>query len=721
MPSRSVTSLCEDFRGPSDSDDGLGHERGDPGGAPPSPGGGVEKYGSRQYHRLVRIDQNVEHLLRLLRPDTGRRQSIQDTGSPGNKRWSAGWEQQSNLWKSPKTRAAATPRRARHPTMHHLDAASSSDGSDDGDELAASGSTGIPVGPVVSAPSSNHPTNESIPAEAPNRTPPQFVFTEATSHEDLGSRSLHLSSSNGMRGGRVRGKSGPRRAQTPIANRHHLMLPESLAVTVLEGVFLIASMGDVVIASLRASMQVYHTPIQPFELGWHVFASVVYVVFIASQFYTARLAGWKLLDDDPKAVAHLYLRKWFPFDLAVALPYDLFVASGSTLVFRIFQVLRVAKIVRTMTLFRTSNPLYERRFALLISLTWILVMHHFIACVHMIAKGRHDAFDDYIESLYWAVQTTTSVGYGDVAADTTAMRVLSIILMLIGSGFYGWFLGNISVYFMSQDHVEQRQKHLRQMCLSLMTRYDVPLSIQKEAFCIYPFIFGEGATSNYTEILELFPPYMQTKIGIQVRLKLLRGVPMFKQAEGFILEQLAERLTRLLLEPDTPVIEVGETGKEMFFISSGAVEVRVPVTADTTKQVAILRDGSWFGEIAILKETRRTAAVRTVTVCDLFMLTKEDFLDIFEMYPESQFERAIIEEVDRRLRAFKQRSLYTYHSGADNAEPTEAASVHTNQTDDAANAGPPTPPNPTGIIQNDTYNLDALYDSPPPPPDPQLG
>eukprot|EP00661_Eupelagonemidae_sp_cell13_P004096 gene4097-biopygen3874 len=36
-------------------------------------------------------------------------------------------------------------------------------------------------------------------------------------------------------------------------------------------------------------------------------------------------------------------------------------------------------------------------------------------------------------------------------------------------------------------------------------------------------------------------------------------------------------------------------------------------------------NGSWFGEIALLRETARTASVRTITACDLFCLQKEDF------------------------------------------------------------------------------------------------
>ena len=431
-----------------------------------------------------------------------------------------------------------------------------------------------------------------------------------------------------------------------------LLLPESLEVTLLEGLVLLFSAWEAIFATYDAATYRFQTHPTPFEIAFTCTATLIYFIFIGINFNRARLIAWTLIDDDRPATIQYYIRHWMPFDFAVGFPVDLIcLASGEVLGFRICQLVRVLKLVRSFSLFGTSNPLYDRRYSPSIAVVWIFFLHHVSACIHMAVKEKNENWSHYVDSLYWAVQTTTSVGYGDLEDNTTTkMQILSIVLMFVGSGFYGWFLGNISVYFMSQDHVEQKQKHMRSMLLSLMNRYEVPLSVQKEAFCIYPFIFGDGASSNFTEILNLFPPYMQMKIGVQVKLKLLRQVPMFKKAEEYILEKLAGKLNRLLLEPDTTIIEIDEVGKEMFFISSGAVEVLIRA-GNTFKQIVLLRDGSWFGEIAILRESRRTAAVRTVTVCDLFMLTKDNFLGLVNEHPDSVFAKSITEEVDRRIRA----------------------------------------------------------------------
>eukprot|EP01012_Entosiphon_sulcatum_P038816 TRINITY_DN5062_c5_g1_i3.p1 TRINITY_DN5062_c5_g1~~TRINITY_DN5062_c5_g1_i3.p1 ORF type:complete len:296 (+),score=72.66 TRINITY_DN5062_c5_g1_i3:476-1363(+) len=77
-----------------------------------------------------------------------------------------------------------------------------------------------------------------------------------------------------------------------------------------------------------------------------------------------------------------------------------------------------------------------------------------------------------------------------------------------------------------------------------------------------------------------------------------------------------------------------EVARDMFFLQSGMVEV-LSVDEDLQEHwVATLKDGAWFGEIALLTESKRTASVRTITGCSLFRLEKPDFLDIRDKYPE---------------------------------------------------------------------------------------
>ncbi len=66
----------------------------------------------------------------------------------------------------------------------------------------------------------------------------------------------------------------------------------------------------------------------------------------------------------------------------------------------------------------------------------------------------------------------------------------------------------------------------------------------------------------------------------------------------------------------------------MFFITSGEVELQV------TPDPVILAEGDFFGEVALLKRTTRTATVRALTQVSLLVLNADDFHMLMEEDPE---------------------------------------------------------------------------------------
>ena len=77
------------------------------------------------------------------------------------------------------------------------------------------------------------------------------------------------------------------------------------------------------------------------------------------------------------------------------------------------------------------------------------------------------------------------------------------------------------------------------------------------------------------------------------------------------------------------IIKIGDVGEEMFIISHGVVDVIL----ESGERVASLHDGQIFGEIALLKEAKRTANIQSQTYCDIYKLTKKSFNEIIERYP----------------------------------------------------------------------------------------
>jgi len=52
--------------------------------------------------------------------------------------------------------------------------------------------------------------------------------------------------------------------------------------------------------------------------------------------------------------------------------------------------------------------------------------------------------DKYLVAFYWAFQTLTTVGYGDITVGTLTEQCFAMIWMIFGVGFYSYTIGNMT-------------------------------------------------------------------------------------------------------------------------------------------------------------------------------------------------------------------------------------------------------------------------------------
>lgn len=60
-------------------------------------------------------------------------------------------------------------------------------------------------------------------------------------------------------------------------------------------------------------------------------------------------------------------------------------------------------------------------------------------------------FHQYIVSLYWAVATTTTVGYGDIRPHTDMERAYSCVIMVFGVVAYGYIIASVASSMVNAD------------------------------------------------------------------------------------------------------------------------------------------------------------------------------------------------------------------------------------------------------------------------------
>jgi MFS family permease len=124
---------------------------------------------------------------------------------------------------------------------------------------------------------------------------------------------------------------------------------------------------------------------------------------------------------------------------------------------------------------------------------------------------------------------------------------------------------------------------------------------------------------------------IDAEANIPVRqLELLRRVPFLSTLPEATLERLARAASEEVVEADAEIVEQGAPGDGFYVLESGAVDVFVD-----GGRVATLNAGDYFGEIALLRDVPRTAAVRARDETTLLVLTRDDFLPAVTGYAPS--------------------------------------------------------------------------------------
>ena len=117
-------------------------------------------------------------------------------------------------------------------------------------------------------------------------------------------------------------------------------------------------------------------------------------------------------------------------------------------------------------------------------------------------------------------------------------------------------------------------------------------------------------------------------MNIYTKIKLIKNVHIFKECSTPCLKLIAKKLEQTFHSPNEYIIRKGDHGEEMFIIGHGEVQV-----SSGEKIIAELKEGQFFGETALIRDTIRNADIQAKAYCDLYTLKKEDFLEVIEKYP----------------------------------------------------------------------------------------
>lgn len=314
------------------------------------------------------------------------------------------------------------------------------------------------------------------------------------------------------------------------------------------------------------------------------------------------LRTWVAPERDPRGAA----RPWIPrlrylrsphgvIDALAVLPVYLHLVvplpADWYRVLRLLRLLKMARHAPGLSLF--AAVVRNERRALLAGLL-VMVVLLVVAAGIMYALEREAqpvAFASIPHALWWAIVTLGTVGYGDVVPVTAAGRLVSGMVMILGIAMFAVPAGILAHGFASEIH----------------------------------------------------------KRDFVVTWRAVARVPLFSTLDAGRIAEIAGMLKRQVVPAHHVIVRRGGPGDALVFIMGGEVEV------DVAPHPVRLGPGQYFGEIALLRDSVRTATVTSLTECQLLVLEVADFRRLLEAHPD--LKATIIAMAERRLRGDGGRDL----------------------------------------------------------------
>jgi voltage-gated potassium channel len=148
-----------------------------------------------------------------------------------------------------------------------------------------------------------------------------------------------------------------------------------------------------------------------------------------------------------------YARSFYGIiDLLAILPtYLSFLIAGSQSLIviralrllRVFRVLKLAHFVGEASILRAA--IYASTRKIIVFVSFILILTLIVGSLMYLIEGEENGFTSIPQSIYWAIVTMTTVGYGDIAPSTVAGKILASLVMILGYGIIAVPTGIVTV------------------------------------------------------------------------------------------------------------------------------------------------------------------------------------------------------------------------------------------------------------------------------------
>lgn len=374
-----------------------------------------------------------------------------------------------------------------------------------------------------------------------------------------------------------------------------------------------------------------------------------------------------------------YAKSWMVIDFIAFFPFEILSSENKVInplfklarITRLYKVLKITKLVKWIKiqnnygLMMKLQDIFGIRHTLLrmiFTFSYIMLCIHIISCIWCFSakiqsygpdtwvyrSGLVDNsnFDIYVTAVYWAFATLSTIGYGDVSANTNSERFISIIWMIFSLYFLGFTINTLSSFLNSIDSYDKILFHK----LAIVDEFCQDCNLNKELrFKMRNAIRNSAAISKVSysqkyDILSELPKDLKYEIATFMHRGIAQKFKFFLSSKEDLSIEVIPYLWPVHVNHYNFVYKKTEFPSEIFFILKGTVCFIDPSKNDNTllfndlKGFHQVTKKDYFGDIEVLMKIPRIYSTFCLENCELLGLSHQVMSKLKSSHPNIYFE-----------------------------------------------------------------------------------